>query len=98
MAYKQSRELRNRENIQPVEQNHLLLKIIPSGEYAIAHPKTCKRLKEFSSDEYKDGKFVRHGYGSQCVTCAVIKIGPIGPIGNFSLKIQFFNLLKYFYF
>jgi hypothetical protein len=83
MAYKESRELRKRENIQPAEQNHLLLQLIPSGEYAIAHPRTCKRLKDFSSDEYKDGKFVRHGYGSQSVTCAVIKIGPISGLKDY---------------
>jgi hypothetical protein len=74
MAYED--RLRSREKGQSVEQNFLLLKLIPSGDFAIANPSACTRVKNISSDELKDAKVVRHGYGNDRIMGEVVKIGP----------------------
>ena len=77
-------DFRNRENkSQSVEPNFLLLKLIPSGDFAIANPSACTRVKNLSSDEYKDAKVVKHGYGNDRVMGEVVKIGPVSILKDF---------------
>jgi hypothetical protein len=80
-------DFRNRENkSQSVEQNFLLLKLISSGDYAIANSRACTRVKNLSSDEYKDAYVVKHGYGNDRVVGEVVKIGPVSILKDFINK------------
>ncbi len=74
-------DFRNRENkSQSVEPNFLLLKLISSGDYAIANSSACTRVKNLSSNEYKDANVVKHDYGNDRVVGEVVKIGPVSVL------------------
>ena len=71
-------DFRNRENkSQSVEPNFLLLKFISSGDYAIANSSACTRVKNLTSDVYKDANVVKQCYGKDRVVGEVVKIGPV---------------------
>ena len=80
-------DFRNRENkSQSVKPNFLFLKLISSDDYAIANSRAFTRVKNLSSDEYKDANVVKHGYGNDRVVGEVVKIGPVSILKDFLNK------------
>jgi hypothetical protein len=53
----------------------LLLKIYPSGEYAIAAPKSCTKYTGDRIDQLNNSKLVTHGYGINKVVAEVVRQG-----------------------